>query len=90
MKSFVKLARESISGKDFESALNYAINGLESDEILDGDKASLNKYNLLVLKALSLHNLGRDKEAIESYEMAGMIHPELPLAWQVHQFLNMK
>lgn len=83
MKSFLKLARESISSKDFESALNYADNGLESDEVTEGEKASSNKYNLLVFKALSLHNLGRDKEAIESYELAGMIHPELALAWQV-------
>lgn len=83
MKSFLKLARESITGKDFESALNYAINGLDSEEATEGDKASVNKYNLLVFKALSLHNLGRDQEAIESYETAGMIHPELPLAWQV-------
>lgn len=88
MKSFCKLAKEAISAKDYNQALSYAESGLISDEALEGEKAPINRYTLMVFKALSLHNLERDQEAIETYENAAMKHPELPLAWQVRFFIS--
>lgn len=84
MRSSLKLAREAINNKDFNAALSYAEAGIASEDLsLDHEKTSNAKYTLLVFKALALHNLGHDKDAIETYETAALLHPNQPLAWQV-------
>lgn len=82
MKAFLKGAREALTSKDYERALNVAETGLADDEASEAEN-STSVYTLLVFKALALHNLGRDVEAVEFYEKAGFMIPGMPLAWQV-------
>lgn len=83
MKAFLKGAREALNSKDYERALNVVETGLADDEAEEAENKT-SVYTLLVFKALALHHLQRDTEAVEFYEKAGFMCPTLPLAWQVH------
>lgn len=82
MKAFLKGARDALTSKDYTRALNVVETGLADDESSDPEN-STSVYTLTVFKALALHNLGRDLEAVEFYEKAGFMIPSMPLAWQV-------
>lgn len=82
MKVYLKGAREAINDKDYDKALNIIDTGLADDELTEPDNATAH-YTLLVFKALTLHHLERDLEAVEWYEKASQLKPSFPLAWQV-------
>ena len=82
MKTFAKQARDAIAQGDFGRVLNITDTGLADDAIYAEDNRQV-QYNLLVFKALALHNLERDPEAVEFYEKAAMLCPTISLAWQV-------
>lgn len=73
-KSLAKAAREAIDRQDYGTALRLCDSGLEIED---------NHYQLLVFKAVSLQNLSRIPDAIESYKLAIAVQPTLSLAWQV-------
>jgi hypothetical protein len=83
MKAFLKGAREALNAKNYERALNVVETGLADDEAEKIENVP-SVYMLLVFKALALHHLKRDTEAVEFYEKAGFMSPTMPLAWQVH------
>lgn len=86
MKVFLKQAREAINAKDYEKALNIIDTGLADDELLEPENRQ-NHYMLLVFRGVSLDKLGRQSEAVESYEKATMLDQTSTLAWQVYLLL---
>lgn len=86
MKAVVKQAREAIASKEFHRAISIADRSLASDEAADPESKQY-CYMLQVFKALALHQTGEVEQAAEVYDMAAMLCPKLPLAWQVFDFI---
>ncbi|ESP01284.1 hypothetical protein LOTGIDRAFT_230642 [Lottia gigantea] len=73
IKNALKSAREAISKKEYEVALEHCQNILEHDN---------KNYNALVFTGVAAEKLDKNEQALKAYKTATESNPEQVLAWQ--------